>query len=277
MFTAYDWGFSLSEKNIYRILKGRWAGKIGLKSIKTREPFYYSFESDEYGNLRDNGIVFTGGMLKLPKSLEELNISAGAGTHLPTNKFIIYSYQKEFGNFYGKSDLRSAYRSWFSKEILIRFYNIYMERFGMPTHVGTVPRGTSKADRDDLREVLDRVQAKYAIVIPEDVKIELLRAEAGGADGYARAIELHNKFIARSILVPDLMGYTEMSSGGAYALGKKHFDMFAHEILNRDNPYGFVPVSIEARAFAADVVIAVAKKDNPRFSSFRFLKACGLK
>lgn len=225
IFTAYDFGFSLSELVYYRIEKGRWAGKIGLKSIKTREPFYYGFDSDIHGNLRENGIIYTGGGTLQWKDLQSQD-NLLSGSRLPVKKFVIYSYQKEFGNWYGRSDLRSAYRSYFSKDVLIRFHNIYMERFGMPTHIGTVPRGTSKADRDDLRTVLDKVQAKYAIVIPEDIKIDLLRAESGGAEGYARAIEMHNKFMARSILVPDLMGYTEMSGGGAYALGKKHFDMF---------------------------------------------------
>ena len=228
ILTAHDFGFSLSELNWYRIEKGRWAGKVGLKSIKTREPFYYIFDSDVHGNLRDDGIVFTGSlaMTKLPESIQELQTGKMMGVRFPVNKFIIYSYNMKFSNHFGESDFRAAYRSFFSKEILIRFHNIYMERFGMPTHVGTVPRGTSKADRDDLRTVLDRVQAKYSIVIPEDMKIDLLRAESGGAQGFMEAIEMHNKFIARSMLVPDLMGYTRMEGGGAYALGKKHFDNF---------------------------------------------------
>lgn len=231
IYTALDYGYSVTEKIWYRIEKGKYAGKIGLKELKTREPFYYGFEIDEFGNLPKYGVVYQG---PTPTSLtkdaqktltENVITSSGYGYKLPTDKFVIYSYNKEFSNWYGRSDLRAAYRSWWSKDLLLRFMNIYLERFGMPTHVGKFPKGTSKTDRDNLKNVLDKVQSKYAITIPEDVSIELLNAGAGGGDAFKNAIEMHNKFISRSILVPDLMGFNEIS-GGAYALGKKHFDVF---------------------------------------------------
>ena len=235
ILTALDYGFSITEELWYRILKGQWAGKIGLKALKTREPLYYMFESDDFGNLREDGIVY-GGLISYKQDKAPVTASwlRGEGSwggviygqRLPVNKFVIFSYNKEFSNWYGRSDLRSAYRSWWSKEILIRFMNIYMERFGMPTHVAKYPKGTRKTDRDKLKEVLDKVQAKYSIVIPEDVAIDLLQAGGAGEAGFKLAIEMHNRFMARSILVPDLMGFTEVTSGGSYALGKKHFDVF---------------------------------------------------
>ena len=230
ILTALDFGFSLSEKIWYRIEKGQFAGKIGLKAIKTREPFYYQFESDNFGNLVKNGIVYTGpGDSVFETKTENVISNANSityGRRLSVDKFIIYSYNKEFSNWYGRSDLRGAYRSWWSKEILIRFMNIYMERFGMPTHVAKVPKNMSKPDKELLRTVLDRVQSKYSIVIPDDVAIELLTAGSGGESSFRDSIEMHNKFMSRSILVPDLMGFNTMTGGGSYALGKKHFDVF---------------------------------------------------
>ena len=231
ILTALDYGYSLTEKLWYRIERGTFVGKIGLKALKTREPFYYQFESDIYGNLREDGVIYLGpGMMeqvvqnKIENTLPNRGIFS-YGSRLPVDKFVIYSYNKEFSNWYGRSDLRAAYRSFWSKEILIRFMNIYMERFGMPTHVGTYPKNMSKVDRESLKTILDRVQSKYSIVIPEDVKIDLLNAGGGGEGTFRSAIEMHNKFMSRSLLVPDLLGFTE-SSGGAYALGKKHFDVF---------------------------------------------------
>lgn len=233
ILTGLEYGFSITEEVWYQIEKGEWAGMIGLKDLKTREPFQYAFDSDEFGNLKPDGIVFQG--IWLPSSpptttstwaQQQVNNQVYSGQRYPTNKFIIYSYNKEFSNWFGKSDLRAAYRSWWSKEVLIRFMNIYMERFGMPTHVATFPKGTKKEDKEDLKSVLDKVQAKYSIVIPEDIKINLLQSASGGEVGYRTAIEMHNRFIARSILVPDLMGFTEATGGGSYALGKKHFDIF---------------------------------------------------
>lgn len=227
ILTALDYGFSVTEKLWYRIEKGKFAGKIGLKGLKTREPFYYGFESDVFGNLKPDGLLYLGPTpIDLKNQVENQIASKGQfGYRLPIDKFIVYSYNKEFSNWYGRSDLRSAYRSWWSKEILIRFMNIYMERFGMPTHVATVPKSYSKDDRTAVKSVIDKVQAKYGIVVPEDVVISLLQTATGGGEAYRSAIEMHNKFISRSILVPDLMGYNEIGAG-AYALGKKHFDVF---------------------------------------------------
>lgn len=236
ILTALEYGYSITEEIWYRIEKGKWIGKIGLQSLKTKQPFYYSFDSDEFGNLRPNGILYSGGINPTVLSSATPTTSSWLsstpysnylyGSGLPTNKFVIYTYQKEFQNWYGKSDLRAAYRSWWSKELLIRFMNIYMERFGMPTHIATYPKGTKKTDKDALKDILDKVQTKYSIVIPEDIKVSLLQAGGGGESGFSNAIEMHNRFIARSILVPDLLGFTQAMGGGSYALGKKHFDVF---------------------------------------------------
>ena len=206
VLTAMDYGFSITEV-VYKIIeKGKWAGKVGLKKLATREPFNYDFDLDEHGNLKPEGIVFQGNQ------------------RYPQDKFIIFAYNKEFSNWYGRSDLRSAYRSWWSKEVLIRFHNMYMERFGMPTTVGAYKKGLAPEEVTKLRNILENLQAKYSITIPDEITISLLKSE-GGEVGFHTAIEMHNKFIARSILVPDLLGYTE-HAGGAYALGKKQFDVF---------------------------------------------------
>ena len=46
----------------------------------------------------------------------------------------------------------------------------------------------------------------------------------GGDAGFAEAIRQHNLMITRAHLVPDLLGFSEMS--GSYALGRSHFDVF---------------------------------------------------
>ena len=258
ILTALDFGFSISELVWKLIENGKWAGNIGLKSIKTREPFWYAFDSDEHGNLRNDGIILVGGLLVDIKDASKAN-------RFDKNKFVIYSYNKEFSNWYGRSDLRSAYRSYWSKDILIRFHNIYMERFGMPTHVGTYPKGLNRTGRDEFKAVLDKVQSKYAITMPEGFKLDLLQASAN-ENGFQNAIEMHNKFIARSILIPDLLGYTTSSSGGAYALGKKHFDVFLWVLkkLGRDIEESIVGEQIIKR------LIDLNYQDTERYPKFQF-------
>ncbi len=225
IYSALEYGFSITEL-VYKILEnGKFKGKIGLKALKTREPFDYNFRMDKFGNLAEDGLELV-------------------GEKYPIDKFIIYSYNKQFDNWYGNSDLRAAYRSWWSKDIIIRFHNIFLERFGMPTLIAKYPEGvfTDEEIKKLREEVLDNLQAKTSITAPEGLDISLLEAKRGGDAGFKDAIEMHNKYIARAILVPDLLGFTGVPSPGSYALGKKHFDVFLWvlEKLGRDTEESIV-------------------------------------
>ena len=56
IMTAMQYGFSVTER-IHRVVEGgRWAGKVALKALKTRQPFSFDFVTDEHGNLLENGV-----------------------------------------------------------------------------------------------------------------------------------------------------------------------------------------------------------------------------
>ena len=121
--------------------------------------------------------------------------------------------------------MRAAYRSWFSKDIIVRFWNIYLERFGQPTVIGTYDEGVSSTAQSDLEAVMQNFQTKYAVKVPEGVKLDLLEATRRGDAGYDLAVEKHNTMMARALLVPDLLGFSEVKAG-SYALGKKQIEVF---------------------------------------------------
>ena len=223
IMSALDYGFSVSEKTYQYIEQGEFKGKIGLKTIKTKEPFNLMPKTDAFKNLL--GIY--------NKNVEEGKFGSEENPY-PIEKFIIYTYNKEFNNFYGQSDLRSCYRSFFSKEYIIKWSNIYLERFGMPTTVIEYPKkkGIDKEVISALDDILKNLQAKSGIRIPEDIKLSLLEAKRQGQFAYESMIQLHDIMIAKAILVPSLLGFTQTEQIGSYALGKKHFDMFIF-VLNK--------------------------------------------
>ena len=209
IMTALDFGYSISEINYKEFDTGVHRGKIGLKNIKTKQPHYYQFVIDEYSNLLDDGILYQG------RGLEE---------RYPISKFIIFSYQKEFGNHYGTSDLRPAYRGYWSKDVLIKMWNIYLERFANPTVLGKY-KTNDPAARNSLRNILDNLTAKTSITHRMDeFDIQLLESGRNATNDFERALNFYNKSIARSILIPDRL----MAEGdtGAYAQAKIHFDVF---------------------------------------------------
>jgi len=210
IMTAFDYGFSVSEK-VYTLLPGTepYGGKVGVKAIKTRKPHGVDFDVDEFGNLRKNGVW------------------QGFGTRkLPPNKFIIYTYRKEFDNWYGVSDLREAYRAWWSKDVIIKLYNIYLERYSMPPAVGTLKKALTKNERTTLKNILDNLQARTSIVLPDGVELDFPEVSGRGASTYKDAIAVHDMAIARSLLIPNLLGVSEQGHYGSYSQGKVHFDVF---------------------------------------------------
>lgn len=199
-------GFSVSEINYKLIEDGPYKGMIGLDSVKSKDPSNVSFESDEFLNL------------------VSLRHNAAPDSRLPIEKFLVYTYQPRYESPYGTSDLKAAYRHWWSKDVILRFYNIYLEKFGSPTVLGAYTRGTPKSQQDDLLKVLDRIQQETAIVLPDDIKVELLEAQRGGESGYLQAVEYHDRQIAKSILGQTLTTDEGMRYG-SFALAKVHLDV----------------------------------------------------
>lgn len=204
-------GFSVMEVN-YRIIdSGPYRGRIGLSSIKSKDPSTFVFDLDEFSNVQ--GLHRCG-----------FGRDASGDGDLPSEKFVIYTYMPKYESPYGTSDLRAAYKHYWSKDVLIRFLNIYLEKYGSPTAKGSYKRGTPRSAQDELLKVLDRIQQETAIVIPEDVQVELLEAQRGGEAGYLQAIEFHDKQISKAILCQTLMT-DEGNRVGSFALAKVHLDV----------------------------------------------------
>lgn len=187
-----------------------YAGMIGLASIKSKDPAAFEFDLDEFMNVR---------------ALTRVAGFAGSRVaSLPAEKFVIYSYCPRYESPYGTSDLRAAWKHYWSKDLLMRFMNLYLEKYGSPTAKGSCRRGTPKAAQEELLKVLGRIQQETAIVIPDDVQIELLEAHRGGEAGYLAAIEFHDRQIAKAILHQTLMT-DEGFRVGSFALAKIHLDV----------------------------------------------------
>lgn len=201
-------GYSVAEINFKHIEGGYWNGHIGLASIKHKDPALIDFETDEFLNVT--------GLTRLPSD-------GGKPVHLPPEKFLIYTYMPTYEDPRGHSDLRACYKHWWAKEIILRFFIGYVERYGSPVVRGTYKRGTTRQQQEELLRVLDRIQQETAIVIPEDVTVELLEAAFHGEQGFLDAIAYHDRQIAKAIL-GETLTQEEGQRTGALALAKVHQD-----------------------------------------------------
>ncbi len=236
-------GFSVCEINYKVIEGGPFAGMIGLASVKSKNPAEFGFDLDEFLNVQGLTHPVAGAGVQLRhqhcgRPQHPPHVGAGVVLQprtLPAEKFIVYTHMPVYELPHGQSDLRAAYKHWWSKEVILKFWNLYMEKFGMPTAKGTYRRGVPKDQQDELLRVLDKIQQETALVVPEDVTIELLEAQRGGDAGYLAAIEFHNKQIAKAILGQTLTS-DEGSRVGSLALARVHMDVlrFYLEKLKRD-------------------------------------------
>ena len=224
-------GFSVMEINYRVIDREPYRGMIGLASIKSKDPSTFAFDTDEFMNVRS--LVRVGGSADGISGTCSRNAggwfvsgtsSRNTGPALPPEKFVVYAHSPRYESPYGTSDLRAAYKHYWSKDVLIRFMNMYLEKYGSPTAKGAYKRGTPRAAQEELLKVLDKIQQETAIVIPDDVQVELLEAQRGGEAGYLSALEFHDKQIARAILYQTLMT-DEGTRVGSFALAKVHLDV----------------------------------------------------
>lgn len=196
MLTAYDFGVSFGEI-IWHVDRENGSGegelKVFLKDVAFRDPKYMHIEVDQGGNI----VQF----VQKPE-----NIVGAMEIVVTPDRMLHYAYQSQFRNHWGISDLRGAYRAWWSKKYVTQFYNVFLERYGGPTLLMKYPQGASTELKDALKQIMSGLSSKSEILIPEGVNAEYLEATRAGTAKYEEALILYDNSIATGILMPALLG-----------------------------------------------------------------------
>lgn len=186
--TAFEYGFSAGEI-VWGADDYNGERKIMIEDIKHRDPQSIDIAQDDYGNI----VAFR-------------QRHAWGLVEVEPEKIWHYGHQSEFGNPYGYSDLRSAYRSWWAKKFIINFWNVFMERMGSPMTLMHYPLGADETLKTLLKGILTNLSSKTEILVPEGVTVELVEATRSGKADYEQALDWHNNSIARSMLMVGLIG-----------------------------------------------------------------------
>lgn len=210
---ALEMGHSLNEIIWTIIPEGKWQGKVGIKNIKSLNPRYFNLWVDDYNNLKK--IV----SLTYPQY----------GAEYPIEKFLVYSYDKRYENVFGTSKLRAIYRHWWAKDTLIKFWNMYLEKFGSPSVWGKYPSKATDDQKTAFLDALKALKADSVAIIPEGMEIDFKETQMRGI-GFKEAIEYHDGQITKHILGQTLTSQAGMT--GSYALGKVHLDVLFSYLNN---------------------------------------------
>lgn len=224
---ALDNGFSVSEKVFEIVEEGKWKDKAAYKNLKSKDPDFFDFDTDDYGNLKKDGLLLSNPILGYHQ--KPLNAS----------KFVIFSYLMRYENLYGQSDLRAVYRAYWLKDTAWKLRAIYMERFAGNNLKGKYPAKDDKS-KEKLLELFRTWQQETGIAIPDTCEVEVLNMATSSKSEYEATIADCNKEIQIGILGQVLTMDTGPKGNGSRALGQVHGGVlddnvwFLDEILAAD-------------------------------------------
>lgn len=170
----------------YSVAECLWAidgNRITLDAIKVRERSRFKFDLE--------------GNLKLIK------VDHPNGIKLPECKFWVFSTGADHSdNPYGLGLAQALYWPSFFKRNGIKFWLIFLEKFGMPTAAAKLPPGQSNdpIEKGKALAALDAIQSDSGVVIPDNVVIELIEAARSGTADYDVLCQRMDKAISKVIL-----------------------------------------------------------------------------
>lgn len=203
-------GYSITEK-LYQPIDVDGRAWLGIKALKLRPCDTFFFYVDEYGNVNS---------VKQQLNAKEQDIDIA--------RFIHYAQNPDYDQHYGRSELRECYRAWFSKDMIIKFQNIHLERFAagfvwaQPKEGRSIAAGSQ--EETNLRSALSNIQAKTSIILPSGIDLHI--EHPATTDAFERAVAQQDKAIAKALLVPNLMGISEQGSTGSYAQSQTQLEAF---------------------------------------------------
>ncbi len=209
MSSMYN-GFSMNEK-VFKLIDYDSTTWWGLQAIKIKPFDTFYFKPDDYGNI-----------IRLVQRI------SGRDQTLNLGKFIHFLHNPDVDEHYGQSELREAYRAWFSKDKIIKFRNIWLER-----HAGGFRWMQPKAGESitpgspvyvQMQDVLRRTQTGTSAIFPSSVEFNV--SYPTNQVGFKEAIQDNDLAIARALLVPNLLGITPAGQTGSFAQSDTQLDAF---------------------------------------------------
>ena len=173
-------------------------GDIWIKSLNGGSPRRFVF--DLQGNLR---LLTWGNMIE--------------GEEIPDRKFIVFRNPSDNNSPYGDGLGRPLYWPVWFKKNGVKFWAVFLDKFGQPTPWGKYPTGTGEGDQTKLLDALKVMQTDQAIITPDTMTVELLEAaRASSVDSYDKWEKFWNDAITFIIL-----GQTATTEGTPGKLGSE--------------------------------------------------------
>lgn len=186
---------------------------IALNAIRPKDPAIFGLKMDAFGQI--NALT--------------VHVPGEEQTEVPRDKFVIFVNRSRYGKPKGVSDLDAAWKHFLAKKSLQNAWKAHLERFASPTILGRYERGLPPEEQSGILGALRDLHQHTAIVFPKEIEISALHGSTADNESFLRAIEFHNREIARSILGQTLTT-DEGRRVGSLALGRVHLQILMLQI-----------------------------------------------
>lgn len=172
---------------------------------------------------------------RLPNTIMKIDVARDGGLEsirqygawdqkpIPVTSLVAYIWEREGGNWLGRSMLRSLYRHWLVKDRLIRIDALKNERYGIGIPTGTAPPGARDVAHYGALASQIRAGESSGVGLPNGatVGVEGIKGVLPDTIG---SIKYHDEAMARAFLEMFIqLGTTQT---GSRALGKTFVDFF---------------------------------------------------
>lgn len=176
-----DYGFYVFEK-VFDIVDGlvRWDKFVPIHPSEIVEPLY------------NTGGGYKGVKIALESGEKEI----------PISKLLVFTYDQEAGNMFGKSILRSAYKHWFYKENLYKIDAIQKERHGIGVPIIKLPGNHNKTTDVQVAHQIGtdlRTNEQAHVVLPPGWELIFARLEGQPVDALESA-KWHGTMIYENVM-----------------------------------------------------------------------------
>lgn len=197
MLHGIHYGFGVGE-----CLWGRDGRHITLNGLKVRKQRRFGFAPD--------------------MTLRLLTSDNPTGEPLPARKFWIFNAGSDNDDEpYGLGLAHWLYWPvWFKRNIL-KFWAVYLEKFGTPTALGKYPTNATPAEKSKLLQTLQAIRGDSGVIIPDNMLIDLVEATRSGTADYLAFYSRMDEAITKVVLGQTMT--TE--NGSSQSQAKVHMDV----------------------------------------------------
>jgi len=146
------------------------------------------------------------------------------GEKLPPYKFVLTQHKPTFTNPYGEKILSRCYWPVTLKKGGIEYWQLMMERYGMPYLMGRYPNTFTATQKTEFLDQLKQMVVDNITIFDEALGIELKESpQFDIGQLYENLVKFHNREVSKAVLTVTLT--TEIEKTGSYKAGEVHKEM----------------------------------------------------